>query len=376
MANFEYIRDERFRLGLEADYAEMNAALGARAWKAVHVLAGSIVEAVLIDYLLEAAEKSTAPAPSRDLLKIELGEAIDACKDAGVLSEKTAALSHVVRSYRNLIHPGRIVRLGESVDEQGARVAVALTEMVVAEVGQARGDNLGYTAEQLATKIEGDPDTASLLQKHFLPKLTEAELEKLLLRVLPERYLTEAQAHGPGTSSAKALADSYRRTLAKVPEALQRRAAEWFARVVRKQPASIVHFYQEAFFRAPHLSFYADDDAVVVVDYLLSRLVSQRSEALLSAASGIGPWLTPAQTLTAVDAVAREVSWGDDIDLDTASREWLLAVVKGLQPRSLAAAKARHTHWVAMFENQEDHPRAAQLTDLLTASPVLDELPS
>ena len=376
MANFEYIRDERFRLGLEADYVEMNAAVGVEAWKAVHVLAGSIVEAVLIDYLIEASEKSTFPATLGDPLKADLAAAIVACRDAGILSEKTAALCSVIRGYRNLIHPGRVVRLQETVDEQGARVAVALTEMVVAEVGQARGDRLGYTAEQLATKIEGDPDTASLLKKHLLPKLTSPELDKLMLRVLPERYVAEAQFHGSDSATARALADSYRRTFDAVPEALKMRGAKWFAGIVREQAASIVHLYQEAFFRAPQLEFFTAEDAAVVIDHLLSRLSSDRSDVLLNAASGLGPWLTPAQAQAAVDVVAREVAYGDDMNRDQASRQWLLDLLKDLAPPCLRSATARQKNWYDMFKSKGQTDLADRMSSLLTTLPSdLDDLP-
>jgi hypothetical protein len=247
--------------------------------------------------------------------------------------------------------------------------------MVVSEVGHARGDKLGYTAEQLATKIEADPDTVSLLQKHFLSKLTAAELEKLLLKVLPERYLTEAQAGAATSSVAKALAGAYRRTLATAPEALKRRSAQWFSSIVREQPASTVHLCQEAFFRGPDLKFYADDDAAIVVDHLLTRLYSQRSEALLNAAAGIGPWLTPAQAVAAVNAAVREVAYGTDLDLDQAARDWILTVAKDLSPASLASAKSRQAQWVAMFTNRGDEGRAGQLATLLTEPYDLDELP-
>src|ERR1043166_4837844 len=52
MGAFDFVSDERFRESLESDYLEIQRCLDAEAWKAVHVLAGSIVEAVLIDYLL------------------------------------------------------------------------------------------------------------------------------------------------------------------------------------------------------------------------------------------------------------------------------------------------------------------------------------
>ncbi len=378
MANFEYIRDERFRVGLEADYAELNISLSAGAWKAVHVLAGSIVEAVLIDYLVEAVAKDPTATSLGDPLKMDLANAIAACKDAGVLTEKTASLSAVVRTYRNLIHPGRVIRLGEKVDEQGARIAVALTELVVSEVGEARGDKLGYTADQLATKIETDPDTASLLRKHLLPKLAAPEQEKLLLKVLPERYVAEVEAHGSGAASAKGLAEAYKRTFEVVSDTVKKKAATWFAGIVRDEPASVVHLFQEAFFRPSQLGYYAPSDAGLVIDHIFSRLKSDRSEVLLGVVDGIGPWLSTAQAAAAVDIVANEVVYGMSTSLDVTCRQWLLDLVKELRPSSLIVAKARHGAWTKMFEDRGEHDKASLLANLMTTMPVggdLDDLP-
>ncbi len=51
MLSFDFISGEDFRISLENDYKELNDAMQVEAWKAVHVLAGSIIEAVLVDYL-------------------------------------------------------------------------------------------------------------------------------------------------------------------------------------------------------------------------------------------------------------------------------------------------------------------------------------
>ena len=376
-ANFEFIRDERFRLGLECDYAEMNAAMAAQAWKAVHVLAGSVVEAVLIDYLVEAAATCPPALTAKDPLKLELAEAIDLCRTAGVLSERAAALSHVIRTYRNLIHPGRVARLSESADERSATVAVALTEIVVAEVGQSRADKLGYTADQLATKLEGDPAAASLLRHHLLPKLATPEREKLLLRVLPERYRALVEDPVADATAVGTLATAYRHAFNAAPDALKRRATVWLATVVREQPAPVVHLYEDAFFHADDLSWYTQDDAAIVVDHLLARLNSERSIVALATATDIGSALTPAQAATAVDAVVKEVVYGTDAALDTASREWLLETVKDLREPARIAAKRRHAQWVDLFEGKGQSGRVAQIESLLTALPAsdLDDLP-
>jgi len=43
MAIFDYITIDEFRKSLESDYQEMTSCFTAEAWKAVHVLAGSIL---------------------------------------------------------------------------------------------------------------------------------------------------------------------------------------------------------------------------------------------------------------------------------------------------------------------------------------------
>src|SRR5450759_691585 len=153
MAIFDFINGEDFRLSLEADHRELSSAMQAKAWKTVHVLAGSIIEAVLIDYLVASEYQKKS---SSDPLKMTLAEAIYACRQEKVLSEKTEHLSQAIRSYRNLIQPGRSVRLSEVANEQGAIIAQALIEIIIEEIAARQKQNYGYTAEQIITKIEQD----------------------------------------------------------------------------------------------------------------------------------------------------------------------------------------------------------------------------
>jgi hypothetical protein len=60
--------------------------MAAKAWKAVHALAGSIIEAILIDYLTASAYQNRAP---EDLLKMDLHQAINTCQAEGVLSRRS-----------------------------------------------------------------------------------------------------------------------------------------------------------------------------------------------------------------------------------------------------------------------------------------------
>jgi hypothetical protein len=119
MANVDFITDEAFRASLVSDMRELETALESGNLKSAHVLAGSIVEAVLIDHLVTAGLIDLEAG-----LRLDLAEAIKRCKDKGIISERTADLSSVVRSYRNLIHPGRMMRLKErlSADTETLRV--------------------------------------------------------------------------------------------------------------------------------------------------------------------------------------------------------------------------------------------------------------
>jgi hypothetical protein len=128
MANLDCIVDDDFRESLSGDLVELEKALERNSIKSAHVLAGSIVEAVLIDYLL-----SEGIVDRDGALKSDLGGAIEKCKAKNVISSKTADLSSVVRAYRNLIHPGRAVRLQERIDRDTAIVANSVVAIVLGE---------------------------------------------------------------------------------------------------------------------------------------------------------------------------------------------------------------------------------------------------
>jgi len=87
MPNFDFITLKPFREALDADYAEMRRSAEAGNWKAAHVLAGSIVECLLIDYL---ATTSSSGRGSTDALKLDLSDAINCCKSEKVITARTA----------------------------------------------------------------------------------------------------------------------------------------------------------------------------------------------------------------------------------------------------------------------------------------------
>lgn len=61
MEKFDFITDEKLRNSLEADNAELIICFDNEAWKSVHVLVGSIIETLLVDFLISSDFK---PAPN------------------------------------------------------------------------------------------------------------------------------------------------------------------------------------------------------------------------------------------------------------------------------------------------------------------------
>ncbi len=294
-ARFAFITDAALRDSLQADYAELQRCLAAEAWKAVHVLAGSIIEALLVDSLRGLVE----PSEVDDLYKLHLDALIARGEEEALVSERAAQLSHVLRGYRNLIHPGRVVRLSERVDADGATVAAALVNMVIAEVAEARQRTYGLTAEQIVSKIEGDP-TAVVLVPLLLREMRESEVERLVVEVLPRRHLTAflEDTH----SAAAALEDAFRRALDMAPETAKLRVAEDFVRVLREEGQLIVRA-RERLFRAKDMTGLKKEDVALVKTHLLARL--KTTEAMFEAGDGLGPFLTTNEARTLAYGLGR-----------------------------------------------------------------------
>ena len=187
MTGFDFVTDDDLRASLEADAAEMAACLKAEAYKAVHVLAGSIVEGLLVDHLDSTGYK--APHGT-DLDEVSLDQLIAAARSQKpkALSDKAADLVSVVKEYRNLIYPGRLLRLQEHVDASTAAIAALLVEIVTSEVAALKRDTYGYTAQQIVSKVENDSSSMGILAD-LLKGTKPKELVRLLLGDLPSRYM-------------------------------------------------------------------------------------------------------------------------------------------------------------------------------------------
>jgi hypothetical protein len=142
IAELPFIPDQKLRDSLRLDTSATNSALGNGEWKAATVLAGSVVEALLLWALQQypLGDVSTAVStlvangtlgnhPGRQLEKWTLASYIEVALALDVIDTETATQARLTKDFRNLIHPGRSQRLGQTCDRATALSAVAAGNM-------------------------------------------------------------------------------------------------------------------------------------------------------------------------------------------------------------------------------------------------------
>lgn len=312
MATFDFIGGEDFRASLEADYRELSLALKGGAWKASHVLAGSIIEAILIDYLIVVNyQKNGATNP----LNMSLAEAVSACRRENIISQKAADLSSVIRQYRNLIHPGRAVRLGEVPDENGAKVAEALVNIIIDEISARKQKTYGYTAEQIATKIERD-SSAMVIMEDLMRGANQLELERLLLKIIPDRYFELMVNEAFLGNTLASLAEAFRLAFSLVSDEVRSKAMRNFVVILKEESERKVLAYEEAFLKGIDLLYLSSEDALLVKKHLLARL-KNGTASLLRTTEGLGQFLTSDEISDFIDPLIKDMNRSySDFEID------------------------------------------------------------
>lgn len=131
--SFTFLREPKLREIVERDYGEIQRAFISQCWKSTIVLAGGAIEAILADLLLanEPSAKAAAATPKKaDITKWDLADLIEVAIELQLVSGGVSKLSHSVREYRNLIHPGNEVRTGLVFDREEAQIALEVLNML------------------------------------------------------------------------------------------------------------------------------------------------------------------------------------------------------------------------------------------------------
>jgi hypothetical protein len=286
MAAFDFIVSGDFRALLEKDAEELIRCMKAGAWKSAHVMAASLIQATLVDYLA-----STGAGSEDNLSQLSLTGLLDLCRTQEVLTPRTVELAGFLRLPSDFLSPNSRVRIEAVTDETGARIAQALLEIVINEVSSHRRDTFHFSAEQVVVKIQSDSSAAAILD-HLLRKLSRAELEKLLFESLPKAYFETAKSDHPDTAGTlKRFELCFRLAFDSAPVELKRTVAAKFLNILENESEYIVQSYQCSFFRASDLEFLDDEGRAIVKAHFLASLAKQVTFPLLNASVGMAEFL-------------------------------------------------------------------------------------
>lgn len=135
--SFHFVADNDLRHILDRDYQELQRCIVGGNWKSAIILSGGSIEAILLDLLVrnETVAKSSTRAPKEDSLnKWGLNDLIEVAVKEELINGGVATLSHSVREYRNLIHPGVELRKGLKVEPEEAKIAMSVLDMLIREL--------------------------------------------------------------------------------------------------------------------------------------------------------------------------------------------------------------------------------------------------
>jgi len=145
-----FIPDKALRSSIALDISAANQDLAQGEWKGATVLAGSAVEALLLWKLQEHEQQNTGTRqaavtalrnnsiltqnPPANVEDWNLHQLTEVSAQLGVIQQETAIQARQARNFRNLIHPGRATRLGQTCDRGTALAALAAVELVVRDL--------------------------------------------------------------------------------------------------------------------------------------------------------------------------------------------------------------------------------------------------
>ena len=180
---FAFIKDEEFKKNIISDYNEVVSCHHAGSYKACLVLSGSIIEAILSYYLSYINYSKKLPKNKTSLLELDLIDLINIAKSEKIISKNAESMSHVIREYRNLIHPGRKIRLKEVVEKEESQVALAILDLTIKEIENSFIKKYGKLAEEVIGIILLKLNTNAF--EPLISEINEHERYKLINELLP-----------------------------------------------------------------------------------------------------------------------------------------------------------------------------------------------
>lgn len=145
----KFIADQGLRASLRQDIGSVEMSVRDADWKAATVIAGSVIEALLLDTLRRIAPHEVS-AQSKSLVESKvfskpvptglddwtMHRFIEVSKGLGLIKDETARQARLMKLFRNLIHPGAAERNQMECNRGSAYSAVAALEFVVSDLSR------------------------------------------------------------------------------------------------------------------------------------------------------------------------------------------------------------------------------------------------
>jgi hypothetical protein len=131
-----FISDLERRAGIQAQMHASWVDFAASEWLGSTTFAGASLEALLL-WALESLSSDRQGKNSKPPNELSLQQMIDEALARGLIKADTATKSHFARDARNLIHPGRVSRLGGSCSKASALTALAALYNVIEDLSAA-----------------------------------------------------------------------------------------------------------------------------------------------------------------------------------------------------------------------------------------------
>jgi hypothetical protein len=151
-AGLNFIIDPDLSASIRLDISAAERDLVGHEYKGATVLAGSAIEALLLWAILEHEKNHSGSftaagmavknsgilpkIPHSDIERWNLIDLVEVARHLSLISEETAKQTRLAKDFRNLIHPGRVRRLGKTCDRGTAFSALASVEHVVRDLSR------------------------------------------------------------------------------------------------------------------------------------------------------------------------------------------------------------------------------------------------
>lgn len=264
MERFSFIPDDVFRKSLESDYEELLRAVEHGMYKSAQVIAGSIVEALLVSTL---GEKSYAPKnKNHTVLDIALNEAIEASKNLKIISGDAENLASVIKSYRNLIHPGREIRTGEKPSKNKADISKCLVDMLIEEIEQVYSVEKGFTPQGIINKIISDPNAFKIIGE-----LENHLSENVKFQLLKDEISRSINAALLNDSPVDNLMDFYNYIHRRAGEPSINRLSAHLENLIKHGTGTEISSYFNILFNAENVGRYSEQSRRLIFTYAISE---------------------------------------------------------------------------------------------------------